>query len=55
MFDGVLDKASEFVSSNGMDGAVKVLAVVGAYTTGKLIVKGGRAVMSMLKSDEEAS
>lgn len=51
MFQTGVKVANEFISDQGIERGVQVLALIGAYTTGKLVVKAVRKGVSMLKTE----
>jgi hypothetical protein len=47
----VVEKVNDYVGDNGLEKGVKVLAVIGVFASGRLIVKGVRELYNMVKKD----
>lgn len=51
MLENTLENANSYITGHGLERIVSVAAVVGMYTTGKLVVKGIRKAAGMVKTD----
>jgi hypothetical protein len=53
MMHAIIESANKIIADKGIERTVRVLAIVGVYTTGKLVVKGGRKVLSIIRENKE--